>query len=254
MSTPNLDYIAEDLRPLAVKTAGLAPNPDNANEHTDDSVAQIARSLALYGQRKPIVVNRADNVIEAGSGTLMAAERLGWEYIAAVFVDDDQATATGYAIADNRTAELSTWVFDTLKRHLEDGFEDPTEVPGVDETFWLEVREQAKLAAEVRDQLRGESKSDRQLGDRDKLVAPVIAVEDLTAVELALRATGYQNRGEALVEVCAYYLLNNAKGQQHLSAKGDPETRDAREASGSGRDGDTRRPGPDLVSLLSRAD
>jgi hypothetical protein len=253
MSATELSHIAEDLRPLAVPLSDVTPNPDNANEHTDQSVEQIARSLAMYGQRKPVVVNRADNVIEAGSGTWLAAQRLGWGHIAAVFIDDDPRTATGYAIADNRTAQLSTWAFETLRRHLEEGFEDPTEVPGVDEAFWLDVREQAKLATQVREMLGG-SGTDRRLGDRDKMVAPVICVADLVPFELALRATGLQNRGEAVLEVCAFYLLNHAKGQQHLSAESNAAPGDARASGEPRRDGDARGAGADLVRLLSGAD
>src|SRR5690606_25778 len=62
-----------------------------------------------YGQRKPVVVRAATRTVIAGNGTMRAALALGWAEIAAVFVDDDAATATGYAIADNRTAELAAW-------------------------------------------------------------------------------------------------------------------------------------------------
>ncbi|HVV98916.1 MAG TPA: hypothetical protein VHB77_01180, partial [Planctomycetaceae bacterium] len=42
-------------------------------------------------------------------GRLQAAIELGWSHIAAVIVDEDNASAISFAIADNRTAELAEW-------------------------------------------------------------------------------------------------------------------------------------------------
>jgi hypothetical protein len=58
-------------------------------------------------------VRRAAKV-EAGNGTLAAAKSLGWTHIAAVFVDDDAATAAAYGVADNRVGEFSEWDADIL--------------------------------------------------------------------------------------------------------------------------------------------
>ncbi len=48
-------------------------------------------------------------VVRAGNATLDAAKQLGWTHLAAVVVDEGDVTATAYAIADNRTAELARW-------------------------------------------------------------------------------------------------------------------------------------------------
>lgn len=89
---------------------------DPANARTGHDVERIAGSLAQYGQRKPLVVNRSEGgKIEAGNGTWQAARSLGWTHVAAAFVEDDPMTAVGYAIADNRTAELSRWDLETLQ-------------------------------------------------------------------------------------------------------------------------------------------
>lgn len=113
MKKPNLSYIAADLRRLAVPIESLHEDP--ANTRKGHAVERIAGSLRQYGQRKPIVVNRAQgSKVEAGNGTYQAALQLGWSHIAAVFVDDDPATAAGYGIADNRVGELSEWDLDAL--------------------------------------------------------------------------------------------------------------------------------------------
>lgn len=102
--TPN---IAEDLRKLARPLSSLKPDPRNARKHPKRSIDALCRSLERFGQRKPILVR--DGVVIAGNGTLEAAARLDWREIACVEFEGTEAEARAYAIADNRTAELSGW-------------------------------------------------------------------------------------------------------------------------------------------------
>jgi DNA modification methylase len=134
-----------------LKVSDLTQDPNNARKHDENNLKAIEGSLKQFGQRKPIVVN-ADNVIVAGNGTVSAAQRLGWEKIAAVRTPadwtDDQIKA--FALADNRTAELASWDTEVLNlqlRELNDagmdvaefGFITP-ETPILDiETFQDEV-------------------------------------------------------------------------------------------------------------------
>jgi DNA modification methylase len=109
----DLSYIAEGLRALAVPIGEL--HEDAANARVGHDVERIAASLAQFGQRKPLIANKAQgNKIEAGNGTFRAAKSLGWEYVAVLFVDDDPATAAAFGIADNRTGEFSKWDPDAL--------------------------------------------------------------------------------------------------------------------------------------------
>lgn len=112
-------YIAKALFPLVVSLHRIKPDPANVRKHPVRNLETIVASLQRYGQRKPIVVNKRTGLIEAGNATWEAAKRLGWEKLAAVFVDDDPTTATGYAVADNRTAELAEWDDVELVRTLE---------------------------------------------------------------------------------------------------------------------------------------
>jgi DNA modification methylase len=110
----DLSYIAEGLRNLAVPIDSL--HEDAANARVGHDVERIASSLAQFGQRKPLIVNKAQgNKIEAGNGTFRAAKSLGWNHIAALFFDEDPATAAAYGIADNRTGEFSRWDPDALE-------------------------------------------------------------------------------------------------------------------------------------------
>ena len=100
-----------------VEVADLHLDPANVRRHDGKNLDAIAASLARFGQQKPIVVSPA-GVVLAGNGTLNAAKRLGWSSIRAVTTSLENAEATAYAIADNRTAELAEWDDDALAQQL----------------------------------------------------------------------------------------------------------------------------------------
>ena len=118
MASKQKSNIVDGLNGLAHKITDLTPDAANVRKHGDRSIASIKASLAAFGQRKPIVVQRDGMIVRAGNGTLEAAKALGWTHVAAVVIDDDNLTATQYAIADNRTAELSEWNFEDLSSVL----------------------------------------------------------------------------------------------------------------------------------------
>lgn len=87
---------------------GLQADPRNAMTHPEASLASITSSLREFGQQKPIVVD-ATGMIVAGHGTVEAAKRLGWSHVEAAISDLEGPKRDGYAIADNRTAQLAKW-------------------------------------------------------------------------------------------------------------------------------------------------
>lgn len=97
--------IAEPLRDLAVPLDQLRTLEGNPRR---GDVRAVARSLERFGQRKPVVA-RADGTVIAGNHLLAAARELGWSELAVTRVDDDDATAKAFALADNRTAELGAF-------------------------------------------------------------------------------------------------------------------------------------------------
>lgn len=114
--------IAEPIRGMAVDLATLNHDPANARKHGAKNIDAIKASLHAFGQRKPIVVQRQGMIVRAGNGTLEAAKALGWSHLAVVIIDEDNATASQFAIADNRTADLAEWDDETLASLL-DGME-----------------------------------------------------------------------------------------------------------------------------------
>jgi len=129
--------IIQPLRKLAIPIDGLHPDPANARQHSERNIDAIKASLAKFGQRLPIVVQREGMIIRAGNARLEAAKQLGWTEIAAVTIDETDIEAVAFAIADNRTAELAEWDDDILAKLLIEVKESPDideMVAGFDET------------------------------------------------------------------------------------------------------------------------
>jgi hypothetical protein len=110
--------IDSNLIHLAVNLDTLVLDPNNAKHHGPKSIQGIQKSLTKYMQKKPVVVRKGTNVVLAGNGTVEAARGLGWTHIAATVVEMDDLAAAGYAIADNRTAELSDWNYERLQETM----------------------------------------------------------------------------------------------------------------------------------------
>lgn len=111
---------AESIKQLLQPVTVLKPDPLNVRLHGDRSINAITQSLRQFGQIKPIVFDE-NGVVLSGNGTLTAAKGLGWTHLAAVQVQHlSEQEKRAYAIADNRTAELSTWDFKALETQLAD--------------------------------------------------------------------------------------------------------------------------------------
>lgn len=114
--TVDLSYIHEAIRHLAVPIYDVVPDPDNAQEHDENSIAGIQASLRRFGQDQPLVVQKQGMKVRKGNGRLLAARRLFWTHVACIVVDEGDVDAMARAIADNRTAELSHWHKEKLSR------------------------------------------------------------------------------------------------------------------------------------------
>ena len=115
--------------PLSV----VVPDPANVRLHDERNLDTIRRSLARFGQQKPIGVDSA-GVIRAGNGTYMAAKSLGWETIDVVRTSLAGLDATAFAIADNRSSDLSTFDDLSLAKLLQElNAEDALDGVGFDE-------------------------------------------------------------------------------------------------------------------------
>jgi ParB-like chromosome segregation protein Spo0J len=100
-----VNKIAPALAPLVTSMDQLTPFPGNPRR---GDVAAIARSLAKFGQYRPIVARRngLGGQILAGNHTYHAADELGWTSIAVAFIECDDDEAARLVAWDNRASDL----------------------------------------------------------------------------------------------------------------------------------------------------
>lgn len=97
----------------------LRPYEKNARSHGKDDLKAIIASIQDFGFNDPIGVWH--DIIVEGHGRWLAAKELKMEQVPVIRLDelsDEQRKA--YALAHNKTAELSGWDFDVLAAELKD--------------------------------------------------------------------------------------------------------------------------------------
>jgi len=116
----------------------LISDPANARKHSEKNLEAISSSLSRFGPARSIVIDK-NGVVRAGNGTLEAARAAGVKKVRVVQADDGElvavlrsdwtdAEAAGYAIADNRTAELGEWDDEVLRRTIAELKDTDTEM------------------------------------------------------------------------------------------------------------------------------
>ncbi len=113
MSKLQIEYLPTD---------SLVPYINNPRVN-DRAIDAVAGSIAEFGFKNPIIVDR-NNVIIAGHTRLLAARKLGLDQVPVIRAEDlTEKQVKAFRIADNRTAELSEWDDELLAMELE-GLED----------------------------------------------------------------------------------------------------------------------------------
>lgn len=116
------------------------PYARNARVCPDAAIAKVAGSLQEFGWKQPIVVD-AGGVIIAGHTRLLAAQRLGMDRVPVVEAFDlTSAQVKAYRLADNRTAQETSWDEELLAIELE-------ELLGLEVDLSLTAFDEEELAA-----------------------------------------------------------------------------------------------------------
>lgn len=90
------------------KVADLLPYANNAREHTDEQVAQVAASIKEFGWTNPIITH--GQTVVAGHARLAAARKLNLEEVPIIDRSDmSEAQWKAYVLADNQLAQNATW-------------------------------------------------------------------------------------------------------------------------------------------------
>lgn len=90
--------------------SSLKASETNARAHGDADVEAIAASIREFGFNDPVGIWSDENIVVEGHGRILAAQSIGMTSLPCVRLDHlSDAGRRAYALAHNRTAELSKW-------------------------------------------------------------------------------------------------------------------------------------------------
>ena len=102
---------------IQIHVDDIIPYENNPRDN-DGAVDAVAASIAEFGFKVPVVVDK-DNIIVAGHTRHKAAKKLGLEWVPCIKADDlTEEQVKAFRLADNKTAELASWDFAKLEEEL----------------------------------------------------------------------------------------------------------------------------------------
>lgn len=116
--------MAEKMKIEYVPIDAVVPYVHNAKEHTEQQIANIAKSIEKYGWQQPVLLDKNNEII-AGHGRVLAAKKLGVETIPCIYASElTEQQVREYRILDNKLNE-SAWLDGALAIELPElNFED----------------------------------------------------------------------------------------------------------------------------------
>lgn len=116
----NQEIQDKELQYIKIKVSDLIPYARNSRTHTEEDVDKLSSLIREIGFINPVVIHK-DNTILAGHLRVLAAKKLGLEYVPCLIADYlTEAQKKVYVIADNQMAARAGWDKDILKIEIAD--------------------------------------------------------------------------------------------------------------------------------------
>ena len=108
-----------DLKIEIVDIQQIRPYANNAKEHSEKQIAQIAESIRQFGFNNPVLIDEVGEII-AGHGRVAAVQVLNLATVPVIrLCHMSAAQKMAYRLADNKIAENGGWNIELLKLELE---------------------------------------------------------------------------------------------------------------------------------------
>ncbi len=215
--------VAKDSDDVKVRVRSLKDykkDPDNANRGSERGRKMIADSFKELGPGRSLLADGADTLI-AGNNAIDGALAAGIEKAIEVEVPADAVVVVKrsdllpgelktrrMAVADNRTNQVNL-EFDPERlladRPMIEGFFRDDELE--------DLLAEGEVNKAVTENLQEGVTGGRLSGDTKKQVKPVLYVDEIAVFERAIRSTGLVNRGQAVLEICRFYLERKSDEQ-----------------------------------------
>lgn len=120
------------MKTIEVSVNELKLAEKNVRLHNEVQIKEFARSLEMFGQLRPVIVD-SDYKILCGNGLYLAAKRLNWPKLNVVVMADlTEVQKKKLMIADNRIFELGSSNFEVIDEFFQELAGD-LDIPGYDE-------------------------------------------------------------------------------------------------------------------------
>lgn len=111
----------EQLKIVYLSPDALMPYEQNARRHAEEDLATIRASVREFGFLDPIGIWGPENIIVEGHGRQIVAKEIGMKAVPCIRLDElTEEQRRAYALAHNKTAELSEWDVDALEAELQE--------------------------------------------------------------------------------------------------------------------------------------
>ncbi len=139
------------MKQLTMKLKDLVRPERNIRIHTEKQLEEFERSVRMFGQIRPIVVDE-NNVILAGNGLYETLLRMNKEdALVYKYEDLTEAQKKKLMIADNKIFSLGIENLDTLNEFLEE-LDGDLDIPGFDEEI---LKQMVADADEITEKISG---------------------------------------------------------------------------------------------------
>ena len=103
---------------IKMKVEDLIPYVNNPRNN-ENAVDKVASSIAEFGFKSPIIIDK-NNIVINGHTRLLASKKLGLKEVPVIVADDlTEAQVKAFRIADNKTSEYSKWDNELLKLEID---------------------------------------------------------------------------------------------------------------------------------------
>lgn len=183
-----------EIKEVSVNQINLADK--NILYHNQVQIDEFARSLSMFGQIRPVVVDENFEIL-CGNGMYLAAKQLGWEKVKVMQLSNlTDKQKKKLMIADNRIFELGTSNNEVLEEFFQE-LRDDLDIPGYDEeTLQMvvgdmelveeQIMEYGKLGEEVVNEIHSnkntlEQRVSRAEQERSNAASPSVPIQPNTA-------------------------------------------------------------------------
>ena len=111
----------DNLKIEYIDLSKLKPYKNNARKHKKEDIEYIKNSIKQFGFLDPIGIWGKENIIVEGHGRFFAVKELGYQKVPCIRLDElSDEERRAYALAHNKTAEMSSWDLRLVDLELKD--------------------------------------------------------------------------------------------------------------------------------------